>query len=103
MDVGQALELRRTTTMRDALVQTATAQRFFNLTAQEVKIDSVLPVFNYAYELGYGFKDSTYSVTIDYPEFITMSHADVERSRAKRSRLRRFLRWRFRISFCNEM
>ena len=61
------------------LAQTATAQRFFNLTAQEVKIDSVLPVFNYAYELGYGFKDSTYSVTIDYPEFITMSNADVER------------------------
>ena len=55
------------------------AQRFFNLTAQEVKIDSVLPVFDYAHELGYNYGDSTYSVTIDYPEFITMSSDDVLR------------------------
>ena len=39
-------------------------QQFFNLTAQEVKIDSVLPVFNYAHELGYCYQDSTYQVSI---------------------------------------
>ncbi len=55
------------------------AQKFFNLTAQEVKIDSVLPVFNYAQELGYHYADSTYIVTIEYPEFIGMSDADVQR------------------------
>ena len=55
------------------------AQRFFNLTAQEVRIDSVLPVFNYAHELGRHYADSTYTVTIDYPEFIAMTDEDVER------------------------
>ena len=55
------------------------AQQFFNLTAQEVKVDSVLPVFNYAHELGYHYADSIYSVTIDYPEFINMSDDDVLR------------------------
>ncbi len=57
----------------------ATAHKFFNLTAQEVKIDSVLPVFNYAQELGANYADSTYTVTIEYPEFIPMSDEDVER------------------------
>jgi len=55
------------------------AQRFFNLTADEVKIDSVLPVFHYAQKVGYNYADSTYRVAIDYPEFITMSEADVQR------------------------
>lgn len=55
------------------------AQKFFNLTAQEVKIDTLLPVFNYTHELGHRYADSTYSVTIDYPEFITMNPTDVER------------------------
>ena len=60
-------------------LMTVSAQRFFNLTADEVKIDSVLPVFNYAHELGYDYADSTYSVTIAYPEFIPMSAVDIER------------------------
>ena len=58
---------------------TVSAQQFFNLTAQEVKIDSVLPVFNYAHELGYRYQDSTYQVSIEYPEFIPMSEEDVAR------------------------
>ena len=58
---------------------TVAAQQFFNLTAQEVKIDSVLPVFHYTHDLGYDYADSTYEVRIAYPEFITMSDADVER------------------------
>ena len=54
------------------------AQKFFNLTAQEVKVDSVLPEFHYAYDLGANYADSTYQVTIEYPEFIPMSEADVQ-------------------------
>ena len=59
----------------------ASAQEFFNLTAQEVKIDSVLPLFTYTKELGAGYADSTYTVTIEYPEFIDMSETDVARLR----------------------
>ena len=57
----------------------AVAQRFFNLTAQEVEIDSLLPVFTYAYPVGNHYADSVYSVSIAYPEFITMSEDDVKR------------------------
>ena len=46
------------------------AQEFFNLTASEVKIDSVLPFFSRIYDLDAHGADSAYSVTIAYPEFI---------------------------------
>lgn len=55
------------------------AQRFFDLTAEEVRIDSLLPVFNYEQELGADYADSVYTVTIDYPEFIDMSPTDIRR------------------------
>ena len=58
---------------------TAQAQRFFNLTADEVRIDTLLPVFNYAYPLGHNYSDSTYKVSIEYPEFVPMSREDIER------------------------
>jgi len=58
---------------------TASAQRFFNLTAQEVKIDSLLPVFTYAHPVGPHYADSAYTVSIEYPEFVPMSEADVQR------------------------
>jgi hypothetical protein len=54
-------------------------QEFFNLTADEVKIDSVLPLFTYTQELGTEYADSVYTISIDYPEFIDMSEADVAR------------------------
>ena len=57
----------------------AVAQRFFNLTAQEVEIDSLLPVFTYAYPVGAQYADSVYSVSIAYPEFIPMSDDDIRR------------------------
>ena len=63
------------------LCTTVQAQQFFNLTAQEVRIDSVLPLFTYTQELGVGYADSTYTVTIEYPEFIDMSETDVARLR----------------------
>ena len=55
------------------------AQEFFNLTADEVKIDSVLPSFVYERELGTAYADSVYTVSIVYPEFIDMSQADIAR------------------------
>ena len=61
------------------LISPASAQTFFNLTADEVSIDSVVPSFNHSYALGAGFADSIYSVEIEYPEFIDMSAADVAR------------------------
>ena len=55
------------------------AQRFFNLTADEVKIDSVLPTFSMQQSLGPHYADSLYQVRILYPEFRDMSPADVVR------------------------
>jgi len=57
----------------------AGAQDFFNLTADDVRIDSLLPVFNYEQELGVNYGDSVYEVSIDYPEFIDMSATDITR------------------------
>ena len=57
------------------------AQQFYNLTAQEVRIDSVLPLFTYTQELGARYADSVYTVSIDYPEFIDMTETDVARLR----------------------
>jgi len=54
-------------------------QRFFNLTREQVKIDSLLPHFGYGIALGEHFEDSTYSASILYPEFIDMSPSDVEK------------------------
>ena len=58
------------------------AQTFFNLTADEVKIDSLLPCFTYQRELGACYADSVYEVSIDYPEFYDMTAADVARYHA---------------------
>ena len=55
------------------------AQTFFNLTADEVRIDSVLPCFSHSWPLPKGYEDSVYTVHIDYPEFIGMSAAAVSR------------------------
>lgn len=58
------------------------AQGFFNLTADDVKIDSLLPCFTYTKDLGGNYADSTYTVTIDYPEFMSMTATDVARYKA---------------------
>ena len=57
----------------------AHAQHFFNLTADEVKIDSVLPCFSYQQALGTCYADSVYEVSIAYPEFMEMSKGDIAR------------------------
>ena len=58
---------------------TAEAQAIFDLTASQVKIDSLLPVFTWQKQLGPRYMDSTYTVSIAYPEFIDMSEADISR------------------------
>ena len=63
-------------------IPAASAQRFFNLTAAEVRIDSMLPHFSTAFPLGENYADSTYVVTIKYPEFIDMSKDDLSRYQA---------------------
>lgn len=55
------------------------AQTFFNLTAQQVRIDGDLPYFTYMHSLGKDYADSVYSVSIEYPEFIDMSDTDIRR------------------------
>ena len=57
----------------------AGAQKFFNLTANEVRIDSVLPRFACSIPLGTHYQDSVYTVSIAYPEFIPMSRDDVKK------------------------
>ena len=56
-------------------------ERFFNLTAADVKIDSRLPHFSHSFALGNQYADSSYSVSILYPEFIDMTSADIARYR----------------------
>ena len=60
----------------------AQQQRFFNLTVQDVTIDSVLPQFRYAIPIGEHYADSTYELEIRYPEFMDMSKTDIERYNA---------------------
>ncbi|MBR0047746.1 MAG: type IX secretion system sortase PorU [Prevotella sp.] len=58
------------------------AQEFFNLTASDVKIDSMLPRFTYQRELGSAYADSVYTISIAYPEYIDMTADDISRLKA---------------------
>ena len=58
------------------------AQEFINLTARQVRIDSILPVYHHEFPLGHTHRDSTFTVSIEYPEFIDMQPADVARYQA---------------------
>ena len=60
----------------------AAAQCFFDLTAEQVKIDTLLPRFAYSHKIGCNYRDSIYDVTIEYPEFVDMTEADVRRYKA---------------------
>ena len=55
------------------------AQRFFNLTAEQVRIDSLLPHFACTIPLADNYADSTYTVSLRYPEFVDMTEAEVKR------------------------
>ena len=56
----------------------ATAQKFYNLTAKEVRVDSVLPIFSHTESLPVNFRDSVYSFSIAYAEYADMPRADIE-------------------------
>ena len=55
------------------------AQEFVDLTADEVRIDSLLPVYTWQKSLGRNYADSIYTVSIEYPEFEEMTKAEIER------------------------
>lgn len=57
----------------------ASAQQYFLLQADQLKIDSVLPQFTFVKELGPAYADSTYEVTIEYPDFVPMKRSEVRR------------------------
>ena len=59
----------------------AGAQEFIDLTARQVSIDSLLPVFTWQKQLGPRYADSTYTVSIEYPEFIEMSKQEIRHYR----------------------
>lgn len=61
------------------LVNTASAQQFFNLTADEVKVDSVLPRFVYSKPLEGSYQDSVYTATIKYAEYVDMTPSAISR------------------------
>lgn len=60
-----------------ALSAGAQTQRFFNLTVEDIAIDSMLPEFKYSIPLGKNYQDSTYTLDIRYPEFIDMGSGDI--------------------------
>ena len=58
-------------------IMTTTAQNFFNLTADEVRVDTLLPRFSYSFPLPDNYADSLYTAEILYPDFIDMSPRDI--------------------------
>ena len=60
-----------------AMAMPASAQKFFNLTSQEVKVDSVLPQFVYSFPLRGAYQDSIYTVEVKYPEYVDMPATDI--------------------------
>ena len=64
-----------------SLCLTASAQRFFNLTYDETSVDSVLPRFTYSIPLAEDYRDSIYTSSILYPEFVDMTALDVQHYR----------------------
>lgn len=52
--------------------------RFFNLVADEVRIDSMLPQVQFVLPLEEDYDDSVYVATILYPEFLDMGTRDIE-------------------------
>ena len=60
------------------LVLPMQAQQFFNLTADEVRVDSVLPRFVYSKPLSNHYQDSIYTATVKYAEYVDMTGDDAE-------------------------
>ena len=69
-------------TLLAVLPQDLLAQHFFNLTADEVRIDSMLPQFTFSATLPENYADSVYTVRILYPEFVPMTTSDLRKYQA---------------------
>ncbi|MBR5351869.1 MAG: Por secretion system protein, partial [Prevotella sp.] len=54
-------------------------QKFFNLTAEQVRLDESLPLFYTAVPLGENYADSIYTVDIAYLEYLSMTDKDIRR------------------------
>ncbi len=52
-------------------------ERFVYLTTDDVQIDSILPNIGHTIPLPAGYSDSTYTVSLIYPEFIDMAPSDI--------------------------
>ena len=57
-------------------------KRFYNLTAEDLRIDSSLPNVAYSIPLPHNYQDSTYTLSIRYPEYIDMPASDVRKYKA---------------------
>ena len=57
-------------------------KRFYNLTAEDLRIDSSLPNVAYSIPLPHKYQDSTYTLSIRYPEYIDMPASDVRKYKA---------------------
>ena len=57
-------------------------KRFYNLTAEELRIDSVLPNVAYSVQLPKNYQDSAYTLSIKYPEYINMPEFDIRKYKA---------------------
>ena len=57
-------------------------KRFYNLTAEELRIDSFLPNVAYSVPLPSNYQDSTYTLSIRYPEYIDMPASDLRKYKA---------------------
>ena len=54
-------------------------QKFFNLTAEQVRLDESLPLFYTAVPLGENYADSVYTVDLAYVEYLSMTDKDIRR------------------------
>lgn len=66
------------TTLLLLYASSSMAQRFFNLTADDVKIDSIMPVVTYVMPLADNYTDSVYTAEVKYAEYMEMKPADIE-------------------------
>ena len=64
------------------IISVQAQKRFYNLTAEELRIDSVLPNVAYSIPLPHNYKDSTYTLNIRYPEYIDMPESDIRKYKA---------------------
>ena len=62
-----------------AVALTLHAQHFVNLSAHDIRIDSVLPVYTHAFPLQGQYSDTVYTASVKYPEYIDMTLEEVAR------------------------